>query len=112
MDTHLKGVLRHSREAVIGGASGDGADAELTDLIGLTELRKAFRFHHAHETCRGNNNSILFIRNIKITIMIFKTNILCEVVQKNQLCDNKHFKHCISVSEVSEELMDLASEAF
>lgn len=96
MNTHLKGVLRHSREAVIRGASGDGADAELTDLIGLTELRKAFWFHHTHETCRGNNNSILFIRNIKITIRIFKTNILCEVVKKNQLCDNKHFKHCIS----------------
>lgn len=90
MNTHLKGVLGHSCEAVIGGAGGDGADAELTDLIGLTELRKAFRFHHTHETCRGNNNSILFIRNIKITIIIFKTNILCEVVKKNRLCDNKH----------------------
>lgn len=47
--THLKGVLGHAGEAVVGGAGGDGADAELTDLISLTELRDAVWFHHTQQ---------------------------------------------------------------
>lgn len=49
LHTHLKGVLGHAGEAVVGGASGDGADTELADLIGLTELRDAFWFHHTRQ---------------------------------------------------------------
>lgn len=46
---HLKRVLGHAGEAVIGGAGGDGANAELADLVCLTELRDAFWFHHTHQ---------------------------------------------------------------
>ena len=56
MHTHLKGVLGHAGEAVVGGAGGDGADAELTDLIGLTELRDAFWFHHTCQAWRGERH--------------------------------------------------------
>lgn len=48
---HLKRVLGHAGEAVIGGAGGNGANAELTDLVGLTELWDAFWFHHTHQAC-------------------------------------------------------------
>lgn len=51
LHTHLEGVLRHAGEPVIGGASGDGADAELPDLISLTELGDAFGLYHTHQTC-------------------------------------------------------------
>lgn len=46
---HLKRVFSHASEAVIGGAGGDGANTQLTDLICLTELRDAFWFHHTHQ---------------------------------------------------------------
>lgn len=47
--SHLKGVLGHASEAVVGGACSNGADTELSDLICLTELRDAFRLHHTHQ---------------------------------------------------------------
>lgn len=50
---HLKRVLCHARQAVVRHAGGDGANAEFTDLICLTELRDAFGLHHTHQAYVG-----------------------------------------------------------
>lgn len=48
---HLKGVLRHAGQTIVGGSRGNGAHAQLSDLIGLAELRDALWFHSAHQGC-------------------------------------------------------------
>ena len=46
---HLEGVLGHARQAVVGGAGGNGANAEFSDLVRLAEQGDALGPHHAHQ---------------------------------------------------------------
>lgn len=50
--SNLKGVLGHSTEAIVGRPRGDGAHAQLADLVGFTQLRDAVQLHRAHHSCR------------------------------------------------------------
>lgn len=56
---HLKGVLGHARKAVIRCPGGDGANAELADLIGLTKLGHAFRLYYTHQAWEDETHTRL-----------------------------------------------------